>query len=316
VPPVAAYAPALVIRLIAVLLACIGPLRAGALEPVEVAPNVYAFLGVPGEIGPDTGGNVGNSGFIVGDQGVVVIDTGISYRHGRAMLDAIAHVSDKPVALVIVTHAVQEFLFGSAAFSERGVALLAHTRSVDLMRSRCEHCLANLRALLGEEAMAGTRLVVPQRSVSASTTLSAGGRTLELVHFGWASTPGDLAVLDRTSGVLFAGGLVCNGRIPELRDGHFQGWLNALDGLAALPASRIVPGYGPVTDKRGIDQMRHYLLDLDNQVRGLYHTGVSLLDAVDQAELPAYAGWAMYPANHRRNVQQRYLQLELDELGG
>jgi glyoxylase-like metal-dependent hydrolase (beta-lactamase superfamily II) len=316
VPSVAACAPALLIRLLAVVLACAGPLRAAALEPVEVAPHVYAFLGVPGEIGPDNGGNVANSGFIVGEQGVVVIDTGISYRYGRAMLDAIARVSHKPVALVIVTHAVQEFLFGNAAFAERGVPLLAHTQTVELMRSRCDHCLANLRAILGEEAMAGTRLVVPQRTVSGTTTLTAGGRTLELLHFGWASTPGDLAVLDRASGVLFAGGLVCNGRIPELRDGQLPGWLGALDGLEALPAGRIVPGYGPLSDKRGIEQMRRYLLDLDKQVRALYRSGSSLLEALDRADLPAYAGWSMYPGNHRRNVQQRYLQLELDELGG
>jgi glyoxylase-like metal-dependent hydrolase (beta-lactamase superfamily II) len=304
------------IGLIAMLLACASPVQAGALEPVAVAPNVYAFLGVPGEIGPDNGGNVSNSGFIVGEQGVVVIDTGTSYRHGRAMLDAIARVSDKPVALVIVTHAVQEFLFGNAAFAERGVPLLAHTESVGLMRSRCEHCLANLRAILGPEAMTGTQLVVPQRTVSGSTTLTAGGRTLELLHFGWASTPGDLAVLDPTTGVLFAGGLVGSGCIPDLRDAHFQGWLDALDRLEALRTSRIVPGYGPLTDKRGIDQMRRYLLDLDRQVRALYRSDLGLLEAVDRAELPAYSSWAMYPANHRRNVQQRYLQLELDELGG
>jgi glyoxylase-like metal-dependent hydrolase (beta-lactamase superfamily II) len=302
--------------LLLALLAWAAPLRAGALEPVEIAPGVYAFLGQPGEIGPDTNGDVGNSGFIVGEQAVVVIDTGISYRHGRAMLDAITRVTDKPVALVIVTHAVQEFLFGSAAFAERGVPVLAHTETVSLMRSRCEHCLANLRAILGEDAMAGTRLIIPQRTVNGTTTLTAGGRALELLHFGWASTPGDLAVLDRSTGVVFAGGLVSNRRIPDLRDGQFQGWLSALDQLEALPIGRIVPGHGPLTDKRGIDRMRRYLLDLDSRVRALYQAGVSLLEAVDRAELPAYAGWAMYPVNHRRNVQQRYLQLELDELGG
>jgi glyoxylase-like metal-dependent hydrolase (beta-lactamase superfamily II) len=64
---------------------------------------------------------IGNSGFIVGKTGVVVIDTGISYRHGRRMLEAISRTTGKPVELVIITHAVQEFLFGNAAFDELGI---------------------------------------------------------------------------------------------------------------------------------------------------------------------------------------------------
>jgi glyoxylase-like metal-dependent hydrolase (beta-lactamase superfamily II) len=292
------------------------PLAGHALEPVRVADSVYAFIGLPGEIAPENEGNVGNAGFIVGDTGIVVVDTGVSYRYGRAMLEAIARVSPKPVVLVINTHAVQEFLFGNAAFAEREVPLLAHAESVGLMRQRCEHCLSNLQRILGAERMAGTRLVIPQRTVTGSTTLTVAGRTLDLLHYGWASTPGDLAVFDRASGVLFAGGLLANDRVPELRDGHYQGWLDALDRLEALPCSRIVPGHGPVTDKRVVAAMRRYLLDLDRRVQMLYRSGASLLEAVDRADLPAYSGWSAYPATHRKNAQQRYLELELQELGG
>jgi glyoxylase-like metal-dependent hydrolase (beta-lactamase superfamily II) len=278
---------------------------------------VYAFIGSPGEISPDNGGNVGNAGFIVAQDGVVVVDTGASYRHGQAMLEAIARVSAKPVTLVINSHAVQEFVFGNAAFAERGIPLLAHVKTVELMRERCERCLQNLQQILGPEAMAGTRLVIPQRTVdSAATALTFLGRALELLHYGWASTPGDLAVLDRTSGVLFAGGLVSDGRVPELRDGNFQGWLQALDQLERLPVTAVVAGHGPVTDSQAIDRTRRYLLDLDQRVRALYRSGASLLEAVDQADLPAYREWSMYPVMHRRNVQRRYLQLELEELNG
>jgi glyoxylase-like metal-dependent hydrolase (beta-lactamase superfamily II) len=303
-------------RFVLALLLIAPGIVARALEPVPVAESVYAFIGLPGEIGPDNDGNVGNAGFIVGDTGIIVVDTGISYRYGRAMLDAIERVSDKPILLVINTHAVQEFLFGNAAFAERGVPLLAHVESVNLMRQRCEHCLANLQLVLGTERMAGTRLVIPERTVAGSTMLTVAGRTLELLHYGWASTPGDLAVLDRASGVLFAGGLLANGRVPELRDGRYQGWLDALDRLEALPCTRIVPGHGPVTDRGAVAALRRYLLDLDRTVHELYQSGASLLEAVDQAELPAYSGWSMYPSTHRKNAHQRYLQLELEELGG
>src|SRR5882757_1073907 len=90
------------------------------LSPQKVADGVYALVGETADVSATNYGFVGNSGFIVGPSGVVVIDTGISYRHGRRLLETIAHITDKRVELVIVTHAVQEFLFGNAAFEERG----------------------------------------------------------------------------------------------------------------------------------------------------------------------------------------------------
>jgi glyoxylase-like metal-dependent hydrolase (beta-lactamase superfamily II) len=288
---------------------------AAAIEPVKVTAGVYAFIGGPGEPAAENAGNIGNSGFIVGDDGVVVVDTGISYLHGRAMLEAIARITPKPVRLAIITHAAQEFLFGNAAFAERGIPLLAHARSVDLMRSRCGHCLENLNKVLGPQLMQGSRLVLPTRLVERSTPLAVAGLNLQLLYFGWAATPGDLAVYDPASGVLFAGGLVSNARIPELRDGKLADWLLALDRLEEIPARWVVPAYGPVATPAAIAQTRAYLLALDAGVRQVYNSGASLLEAVDSVDLPQYDGWDMYPATHRRNAHQRYLELELEEFG-
>jgi glyoxylase-like metal-dependent hydrolase (beta-lactamase superfamily II) len=299
---------------LALLITC--PARsADELTPEKVAEGVYAFVAGTGEISAANRGNVGNSGFIVGPTGVTVIDTGISYRHGRRMLAAISRVTAKPVELVIVTHAVQEFLFGNAAFEERGVAILAHGETVVLMKARCSHCLENLRPVLGDE-LEGTRLVLPQRQVSTSATIRAGGRTLELLYLGWASTPGDLAVFDRTTGTLFAGGLVALNRIPEIRDCDFEGWMRALQTLRGLPVKRVVPGHGPVSGPDAIRSTEDYLHALDEKIKALYAQSSSLLESVDNAALPAYGAWALYATTHRQNALHRYLQLEIEELGG
>jgi len=289
---------------------------ARALEPAPVAPGVYALIGESFERASDNPVEVGNSGFIVERDGVIVIDTGISLRHGQAMIEAIRRVTDRPITLVILTHAAQAFVFGSAAFADLQVPLVTHERSAQLMRQRCERCLRDLQRMLGPEAMAGTRLVVPERTVEAFTSLALGDRHVELLYSGWASTPGDLSVYDPASGTLFAGGLVTNRRIPEVRDAKLDGWLRALDGLSQLHPKRIVPGYGAVGGSELIDQTARYLRALDDQVHRLYQGGASLQDAVDNSALPDFAGWAQYPQFHRRNVQHRYLELELEELGG
>jgi glyoxylase-like metal-dependent hydrolase (beta-lactamase superfamily II) len=285
------------------------------LQPEKVADRVYAFIGDAGEISAANRGFVGNSGFIVGPSGVVIIDTGTSYRHGRRMLEAIARITDKPVELVIVTHAVQEFLFGNAAFAERGIPILAHRETTKLMKARCEHCLENLKRVLGKE-LEGTDLVPPAREIDATKTIDAGGRRLKLIYLGWASTPGDLAIFDRDSGVLFAGGLVSVGRIPDIRDSDFEGWQRALHQLEGYKAARIVPGHGPVSGPGAITETADYLDALDRVVKSLYAESSSLMESVEKAVLPAYRDWSMYATTHRQNALHRYLQLELQDLGG
>jgi glyoxylase-like metal-dependent hydrolase (beta-lactamase superfamily II) len=298
------------------LLSCLlASVHAYALEPMALADGVYAFIGERGEISPANLGNVGNSGFIVGASGVIVIDTGASYRHGQRMISAIRGITDKPIALVVVTHAVQEFVFGNAAFAEIGAELLTHTKTAELMRQRCNHCLENLVSQLGQEAMSGTRLVVPDRTIEGSQAMRVAGRDIELLHFGWASTPGDLAVLDRASGVVFAGGLLSNGRIPELRDGQLAGWLQALAALERTPARIIVPGHGPVGGRDLVDLTAAYLRALDEQVQSMYKRGATLTQTVDEVALPAFAQWDLYSTVHRQNALHRYLQLETEELG-
>ncbi|MBI1394777.1 MAG: MBL fold metallo-hydrolase [Betaproteobacteria bacterium] len=291
------------------------PPTAHAAIPLRLADGVYAFVGAGGPLGSENRGRVANGGFVVGPTGVVVIDTGVSDAEGRERLAAIRRVTSKPVALVIITHADQEFLYGNTAFARLGTRFLCHERAADLMRQRCEHCLENLHRILGDEEMAGTRLIIPGETVSATTMITAGGRTLELVYPGWASSPGNLLVIDRKSRVLFAGGLLVNHRIPLLRDGKLDAWVRAIDAIGALDIALIVPGYGPPMPPADRNMTRDYLVALDRLVRKFYANMASLMETLDRADLPQFADWDDYESINRKNVQQRYLELEVEELG-
>ena len=286
---------------------------ARAQDALTLADGVHVFIGDTGEPSPANRGRVGNIGFVVGDSGTVMINAGASYRHGRALLAAAERVGGKPVVLVVITQPVQEFVMGAAAFADQGIPVLAHRASAELIAARCENCLHNLRQILGEDEMAGSRVQPPDRQIEASTTIDAGGRRLALIHPGWASSPGDLVVRDLHSGVIFAGTLVSVGRVPELRDGDPAGWRDALVDLQALARAqgeRIVPGYGAPVSADALDAMRDYLADTEARVRSLFDAGTPLSAIVHAAHLPRYAGWAMYEPVHGRNVQQRYLALE------
>jgi len=285
----------------------------GEPSPVRVAPGVYAFIGRVDEPSAANAGRVGNAGFIVGPRGVVVVDTGISRHAGREMLAAIARTTQQPVRLAILTQARQEFIFGAEAFRARGIPVLAHQRAAELMQARCQTCLTQLTETLGAAAMAGSRVPLPDWQIAGSLTLTFTGRSIELIAFEHAASPGDLAVFDRASGVLFAGGLVQIGRVPELRDGKLAGWLAALDALGQLPVRRVVPGFGPVQDAGGVRAARAYLADLREAVAARYRHGASLTEAIRQAELPSYGAWSGYAERQPLNVQNVYLTLEREE---
>jgi glyoxylase-like metal-dependent hydrolase (beta-lactamase superfamily II) len=280
-----------------------------------VADNVYALVGTADTVTRKNRGRVANAGFIVGPSGVVVIDTGVSYRHGKQILAAIREVTDLPIALVILTHAVREFVFGAAAFEEAGAGIAAHSETRNLMKARCAQCLVHLVEELGAE-MDGSRLVIPNVLLDDTRHIEVGGIALEVLFYGWAATPGDVAVLHRETGTLFGGGLVSAHHVPVIRDADFDGWQNTLEALLRMPVRHVVPGFGPVSDQQAIRDTAHYLHALDAHARSLYEESASLLEAVDQAHIAEFAQWHAYDPNHRRNALHRRLQLEIEDLGG
>lgn len=280
----------------------------------RLAEGVYLLPGRGGVADAGNLGRIGNAGFIVGPRGVLAIDTGTSLAHGRALLAAIHAVTDQPVRLVLVTQARPEFLFGGNAFREAGIPVQMHRRTAQLMASRCETCLRALVQQLGEAAMAGTTMYTPDGVFDGALTLELIGRPVQVLQHGHSSGPGDIAVFDPASGVLFAGGLLDAGRIPDIQDSVLPGWQQALAELAALRPSLVVPGHGPASTSALIGTVARYLAQLEARCQALLAEGASLIDVADLVELPEFAGWDEYDTIHRRNASIAFLRLERELL--
>lgn len=283
-------------------------------QPLEVAPGVYLVRGAPGEVGPENRGRVGNAGFIVGDSGVIAIETGTSYRHGQALLKAIARVTDKPVRLAIVTHTRQEFLFGAAAFRERGIAVHMHRKAADLMAARCDTCLKTLRRVLGDDEMRGTSMWQPDVRFEATHMLMDAGRPVRVLSFEHSSGPGYVAVLDERTGTLFAGGLADHERIPDVQDSDLKGWRSALAALKALQPQRVVPGHGPPATSAALVATERYLAQLEARLLELLNAGAALSEVADRTTLPEFGRWDQYDTIHRRNASVLFVRFERELL--
>ncbi len=278
--------------------------------PVAVAAGVYVLLGSGGEITPENGERTANVAFIVGSRGIAVVNTGASYRDGEDIIAAVKSISNRPILLAILTHPGQEAIFGAAAFQARGIPVLAHRSSAELIVARCDACLRNLRSTLGEVAMARTRVVAPDRLIDGNETLELIGRPLRLLAPPWSSAPGAIAVFDESTSTLLAGSLVLINRVPDLRDANPPGWREALRDIEATRCRHLVPGYGPIGTCADVAAFGRYLAELENRVDALMKEGVGLADLRGRCDLPQFARWDQYETLHPQNANRTYLRLE------
>jgi glyoxylase-like metal-dependent hydrolase (beta-lactamase superfamily II) len=295
---------------------CASVADSGEPRPQALAAGVYWLPGSGGAADLHNLGRVGNAGFIVGETGVIAIDTGTSYAHGQALLAAIRSVTDKPVRLALITHVRPEFIFGGAAFREQGIALRAHSRTAALMASRCETCLERLRQTLGDAPVSGTLLYRPDQLFDATHDLDViGGRVVRVLYFGRSSGPGDVAVFDPRSGVVFAGGLLEARRVPDIQDGDLAAWQRALTTLSELRPSMVVPGHGAASAPADvIAPMADYLQQIEARARALVDADTSLINVVEASQLPAFQAWDQYQTIHPRNVSTAFLRVERERL--
>ena len=284
------------------------------LPVTTVAPGVYVFPGVNRDAAPDNLGRVVNTGFIVGSDGVIVIDSGANLRHGEAIFAAITRTTTKPIKLLINTHPNPNFVLGNTAFAKRGIPILATAATATAMAERCPRCIEILTRSIGDEAMKGTEITLPQQRITGSTSITIAGRTLALLHFGHARTEGDLAVFDTASGTLFTGELVYRGQIQHFAEARFSGWITALEQLELQPIKILVPGRGDIGDATALATMHSYLKRLYARVGAAYRDGHSPDETLTLAEVPEFFDWRGYTKNHPLNVQHAYFEHEADEV--
>jgi glyoxylase-like metal-dependent hydrolase (beta-lactamase superfamily II) len=304
----------LLLKAFALLLIGCATVSSSAPRAIALADGVYLLPGSGGAADDKNLGRIGNAGFIVGDSGVIAIDTGTSYAHGQALLAAIRAVTDKPVKLALLTHTRPEFLFGGMAFREAGIPIRTHKAMARLMAARCETCLKTLRQTVGETPMRGTAMYKPDEEFDDSHEFALAGRTVRVLYFGHSSGPGDIAVFDAASGVLFAGGLADVQRIPDTQDSDLAGWNRALASLRELPVKTVVPGHGTSAPATALANVQTYLSQLEARARELVASGASLSGVPDASDLPAYQSWDQYETIHRRNASIVFLRVEREAM--
>ena len=276
----------------------------------EVAPKIFVHTGQIALMTRENDGATANIGFIVGGNAVAVIDTGGSVREGLRLLAAIRARTDKPVRYVINTHGHPDHVFGNAAFVSDGTVFVGHRNLPQALAVRGPFYTDAFRRIMGEQLLDGVRMIPPTLLVDGTTKLDLGARTLTVTSWPTAHSDNDLTVLDEQTGTLFAGDLVFLTHTPVL-DGSIRGWLRVIDELGTLPAQRVIPGHGPVSEWPGaLTDQRRYLETLASDVRGLIVRGEPITVAADTAAASERSRWQLFDDYNARNATTAFSEIE------
>ena len=264
-------------------------------EPAEVAAGIFVF---PDERVP----LVPNVGIVVGEQAVLVIDTGMGLRSAEHVL---AHArrlaAGKPLYLT-VTHFHPEHGFGAQVFAGQATIIYNESQRDELRRKGAGY-IGMFKEIFGPNVAAeleGVELVDPHVVYDGAAEIDLGGHVALLRSFGRAHTGGDQVVLVDGS-VLFGGDLFETRMFPIVPwfppddvDVDGNRWIEVLDELAALNPSIVVPGHGEVTDATLIRDVREYLAHVRGEAARLRAGGSSSDEAAAEIERTLPDRWGAW----------------------
>src|SRR6266849_5466271 len=259
------------LAVLVLLLSCAGMSATPQVKPI--GPGLYAYI--------SDNDSSANSTFLIGNKGILVVDTGFDAAEGTKLLQAIRSVSSLPVEYIVI--------------------------STDWTRERT---LVVIQASPPQE-----RSLYQPADVTfqEKLTLHLEPYSAEVYFPGKAHTSGDALVYFPHQRAIAAGDLFLNRSSPAMDVGSVENWIRALDHVLSLPVETVVPGHFELASKKELRRFRDYLNDLLTQVQALLRKGATLEEVRRNLHMERYSDFRQYPQYHATfadNAEVIYQQIQ------
>jgi cyclase len=267
----------------------------------DLGNSVYAYLQ------PDGSWGWSNAGLVIDGQASLLIDTLFDLKLTQEMLDsmrksvaAAAHID-----MLVNTHANGDHCYGNQLVADAEIIASVRTAeemvtgvSPDQMAVLVKN--ADQLGQIGEFAryafgsfdFENITVTPPDRTFEGELTLKVGDKTVHLIEVGPAHTQGDTLVHIPADKTVFTGDILFIGGHPIIWAGPTSNWLRACDRILAMDVETIVPGHGPITDKKGVAEIKGYFEYIFDEARKRYEAGMPAFEAARDIPLDRYASWS------------------------
>ena len=271
----------------------------------EVGPGLYAF----------TAEGDPNTGVIIGDESVMVVEAQATPRLARKVIECIRSVTDKPISHLVLTHYHAVRVLGASAYGAREVIMSEAARGMVEERG-AEDWASEFgrfpRLFQGHEEIPG--LTWPTTTFSEAMTVYLGKRKVEIMHLGRAHTAGDAVVWVPDAEVMFTGDIVEYHSACYCGDGYFNDWADTLNNIAGFDPVAIAPGRGDALIGRemvakALDATADFVESTYRPVAKVAARGGSLKEAWDAVRAacdPKFKDYAIYEHCLPFNVARAY----------
>ena len=276
---------------------------------VKINERVHVLLGPVALPSKENRGYMVNSTFLVGDKGVILIDTGFSNEIGQHIKQHIAKITDKPVTHIINTHDHGDHILGNIAFP--GATIISSKKCQARMEESGYEWIGILETITGM-TFPDTRPVVADEGYAESsrTTLTLQGIKLELWVPQGSHTSNDLMVLIPGEKILISGDILVNELIPSFRDAYVRNWITTLEEIEKTPLTTIVPGHGPLMTIADVGELHQLMVTLYEGVEAGYKKDLMDSEIRNTLDLSEWKKLKHFDDLMGTNINRTYLEIE------
>ncbi|WP_281558786.1 MBL fold metallo-hydrolase [Thalassomonas sp. RHCl1] len=257
-----------------------------------------------------------SAGVIVGDKGVMLVETMLNKRLHQQLLTLVKTVTDKPILYAVNTSFHGDHSYGNYLLDD-SVTLIQHKNTQAYIQQHFAKDVDFMINTFGKNR--GMEQVTPTTAdilieEKGALTIDLGNKQVQIKDFGFAQTGGDLFVYLPKEHVVWTGNAIVAQKpgLPWLLDGHLSDTLTTLTSLyQALPQdTKVIPGHSHVVDKSAIKWNIDYLAEVKQQVTQAVSKGLSQEQVIQKVKMDNFRGYALFDWVHPAlNVPAAYQEL-------